>query len=176
LIIRFKKRKRSIVLKIKDDQLRIDNFKLSTANNMIQKFTKKNKGFTLIELLVVIAIIGILAGIVLVALGGAREKARDAQRQSDIRQIGLAMEMYYDEGQAYLDSAAIPGAIGDYLNPMPTDPINDGSYIYGWADNTGDSQSYCVYALLESGSYFAASQKGAGMKTVTGTPSLASCW
>jgi len=52
-------------------------------------------GFTLIELLVVIAIIGILSGIVIVSMSGARAKARDARRLSDMRQIATALQMYY---------------------------------------------------------------------------------
>ena len=56
----------------------------------------KQKGFTLIELLVVIAIIGLLASIVMVSLNSARVKARDAKRAAEIKQLALAIEMYYD--------------------------------------------------------------------------------
>ncbi|PIS13297.1 MAG: prepilin-type cleavage/methylation domain-containing protein, partial [Candidatus Tagabacteria bacterium CG09_land_8_20_14_0_10_41_14] len=59
-------------------------------------FTKNKKGFTLIELLVVIAIIGILSSVVLASLNSARKKARDARRVADIKQIQLALEMYFD--------------------------------------------------------------------------------
>jgi len=65
----------------------------------------KQKAFTLIELLVVIAIIGLLATIVLVSLNTARIKARDVRRKSDLQQIVLAYEVYYDEQGSYV----IPG-------------------------------------------------------------------
>jgi len=143
---------------------------------------KKNRGFTLIELLVVIAIIGILSSVVLTSLNSARKKARDARRQSDISQIALAMNMYYDDNDAkYYSAAAMPTKLdptnGIYLNPVPADP---GPNTYTWLDNTGDAtaQSFCLYATLEmqtaTDKYVAASQKGVGK--ALNTPTLASCW
>lgn len=134
---------------------------------------KKNKGFTLIELLVVIAIIGILASVVLVSLGGARSKARDAQRQSDMRQVITAQEMYEGDSAGYATSTgpAMP-AIGSYLDAV-SDP---GSNTYVWLENDNSTIAtacnvgtfFCAYATLENegscGSgvarYFAASEKG----------------
>ena len=122
--------------------------------------TKGKKGFTLIELLVVIAIIGILATIVLVSLNSARQKARDTRRISDMRQISLALEMYYDDHTAYPGDSEnatcddwatmVTNIEGDgYMTKVPTDPINTGSNVYTY--NT-DLSDYVVKSVLENAS------------------------
>ncbi len=65
-------------------------------------------GFTLIELLIVISIIGILSGFLFVNFAGVRERGRDTQRKSDLRQIKTALRLYYNDYQTY-PVTGIPG-------------------------------------------------------------------
>lgn len=137
---------------------------------------KNQKGFTLIELLVAIAIIGILVAAGLATLTNARSKARDARRQSDIRQILLAMELAYSDTQTYPTSIAIPTQIhpgvGQYLDPVPRDP--QGNIPYNWYSNVIDSSHFCVWATLEGGGYFAANERAT--REVSTVPLSLYCW
>jgi len=135
------------------------------------------KGFTLIELLVVIAIIGILSGIVLVSLGGARAKARDANRQATIRQISSAMEMCYDDANCgpgaekyvtwpagtVLDGTTIDSDGTPTYLTIPNDPTKD------YTVATSSEQAYCIYIALETGGYACASNKGTAVTTTAPT-------
>ncbi len=78
-------------------------------HRVLQK--QRKSGFTLIELLVVIAIIAILAAILFPVFARARENARRASCQSNMKQIGLAFMMYTQDYDEQLPTAASPSGI-----------------------------------------------------------------
>ena len=112
-------------------------------------FRRSNKGFTLVELLVVIAIIGILASVILVSLNNARQKARDARRIADLRQVSLALENYYDDNIAYPDTLD-PLASGGYITTVPKDPLTSTIYSYNSGSCPDSNQEYVLGATLEN--------------------------
>ena len=135
------------------------------------------KGFTLIELLVVIAIIGILSTIGLVALNGAREKARDAQRKSDIGQIRTGLALYYDDYQGYPPTDNNISLLSPaYIGIIPTDPqtSSGASYKYDVCTHNGvANQGYIIYANLESpaSTFFYVEESGGSADKISGLPS-----
>ena len=114
---------------------------------------KSQKGFTLVELLVVIAIIGILASMLLLQLGVARQRARDAKRIADINQVRTALELYFDDNGQYPAQATYAGLAGSvvpkYLTQLPADSLNVAPHTYGYAYQVANKTRFHISAELE---------------------------
>ena len=107
---------------------------------------KACKGFTLIELLVVIALIGVLSTLIMANLNAARERSRDIQRKSDLKNIATALELYNNSHSAYpANLTALTD--GSFISAIPADPLGeDRTYTYTFVS----SDSYTLTACLEN--------------------------
>jgi len=118
--------------------------------------TSFQRGFTLIELLIVVAIIGILTAVGLGQFFTAQKRGRDTARKRALESISRALEMYYNDYEAY--PIAVEGFIGNYdwgemfgsaeetvyIKRLPEDPADNFRYYY-----ESDGSYYKLYALLE---------------------------
>ena len=145
----------------------------------------KGKGSLLFSLLALVGII--IGGSEFFITHGA--KSLDALRQSNLRQIMQAMEMYfYDKGEypeikvdnnGYIKNKSI----GVYLDPLPKNPLRY-ERILNWKlikslpykgfSNSYDRNKYCIYAEMWGGKFFAISSKGS--EILNTAPTVLDCW
>ncbi|MGI9429531.1 MAG: DUF1559 domain-containing protein [Bythopirellula sp.] len=97
------------------------------------KRNQTSRGFTLVELLIVIAIIGTLMALLLPAIQGARERARQAECSNNLRELGLATQSYVTSGKG-----TFPGwmQLQKTTATNRTDPyraVTDGRLLVSWA-------------------------------------------
>lgn len=118
---------------------------------------KKQGGFTLLELLIVIVIIAILVVLIVPNLISGPQRARDAQRKTDLRNLKTSLETYYNDSNSYPTSANwktdLSAGTTPYMKTIPTDPRGGADYTYtpspaGCA--VGACTSYTLSATLEN--------------------------
>jgi type II secretion system protein G len=136
----------------------------------------KQQGFTIVELLIVIVVIGILAALVITTFTGIQQRARNTERETDIKAIHGQVEAYYAQNGRYptlanvndatwrgtnmkgLDGGALQDPKGSAQTLVASPAAN--SYAYAVTPATcdnganGDCTGYTLTATLEGGSTY----------------------
>lgn len=122
-----------------------------TSWNLV-KIKKYSPGFTLIELLVVIAMIGIVISFLILFLNPFKqiEKARDAQRQQNLKQINNALDTFYNDNNCYPSSLIFGQELNDpasgvvYMKQVPQDPNCPGDSCYTYVTDASSCPQWNV--------------------------------
>jgi type II secretion system protein G len=98
--------------------------------NRIREAKKNESGFTLIELLIVIVILGILAAIVVFAVGGVTDRGAKAACKSDVKNVEVAVEAYFAQNGTYPTTQALAQAA-----VVP-------AFLHNWPNSTNSTITY----------------------------------
>ena len=135
--------------------------------------TQKSNAFTIVELLIVIVVIAILAAISIVAYNGIQQRARDSERQTELRNVEKALELYKIDNNEYPscgsdNSTAVSSCnvsslalklVPTYIASIPSAPSGSSVpywYARGWKKSgishtrTDSYQDYSMGTYLET--------------------------
>ncbi len=115
---------------------------------------KQQKGLSLIEILLVVAILMLVMLAIFKVFNVDINRTKDAERKSDLRDIKLAFEDYYNDNQTYPPETFLADCDGPslmpYLKKVPCDPVTGEPYLYIPFPGNGDnSQGYRVLSILQ---------------------------
>lgn len=115
---------------------------------------KQQKGLTLIEVLVVTSILALVTLAVFKVFNTDVNRAKDAKRKSDLREIKLSLEDYYNDHQTYPPENFLlecgGSSLQPYLKSVPCDPVMGTPYLYLPHPGNGDnSKGYRILSILD---------------------------
>jgi prepilin-type N-terminal cleavage/methylation domain-containing protein len=120
---------------------------LKIFSGKCMNFSWNKKGYTLVEIVIVIGIMALLSGIIFSSFDGAKAKSRDQQRLTDISNIQLGLELYFNKNGSYpkvlMGDTTDPGLVVNaegvkYIIDIPTPPskANEDEYKYNYVPLT----------------------------------------
>lgn len=151
------------------------NKQINQGGWVLMTLTRKQEGFTIVELLIVIIVIGILAGLVIATFTGIQQKARNTERQTDIKTLHGQVEAYFAQNGKYPTLANMndtawrstnmkgldPDALKDPRGTAQTLVAAPGADVYAYAvvgsddaacdNSTNDCMKYVFTATYEGG-------------------------